>query len=427
MARQSSARRRSAPQNRWQAPPDAPRREDILGAASLIFNERGFSNTRVHDITSRLSLTRAALYYYFPDLDALAFHCYRRSLGFMEAALDAAAASRGTSLDRIAVLADALLQPEILSSAALIETHVLSQPYMAEIRELRDSVYARVQALVAEGQRDGSVGDCDATIASIVLLSALGYATLAVQAGRETRLDDVRRGYGDFLRFGLRARSLPAMTFRPLPQLLLQDSTNPGFNRAAVAERKRDALLKTATQLFNRHGVNGTTLDGVTRELKVTKGALYHYVRTKDDLLEQCFERSFKLAERVNEAVEQLDGSGLDRVANMARYLVHAHASEAGPFGIFHGFLGLSLKRRANTLRRVRALEKNLHTWLELGIADESIRPCRPTVVQLAIDGALRWMPEWYWWQARRHSEEHIAESFTRILVDGLGVRSASL
>jgi len=51
-------------------------------------------------------------------------------------------------------------------------------------------------------------------------------------------------------------------------------------------------LFETAARLFNRFGFRGTSLSLITKELGLTKGALYHYVKDKSDLLYQLNLRS---------------------------------------------------------------------------------------------------------------------------------------
>ncbi|HEX2316804.1 MAG TPA: helix-turn-helix domain-containing protein [Thermomonospora sp.] len=47
----------------------------------------------------------------------------------------------------------------------------------------------------------------------------------------------------------------------------------------------RERLLAVALDLFARHGVSGTSLQMIADELDVTKAAVYHQFRTKDDIV----------------------------------------------------------------------------------------------------------------------------------------------
>ena len=47
----------------------------------------------------------------------------------------------------------------------------------------------------------------------------------------------------------------------------------------------RERLVAAATELFARHGVSGTSLQMIADELGVTKAAVYHQFRSKEDIV----------------------------------------------------------------------------------------------------------------------------------------------
>ena len=48
---------------------------------------------------------------------------------------------------------------------------------------------------------------------------------------------------------------------------------------------KLEAILQEADVLFSRKGYNSTSLDDISARLDITKTALYHYVKNKNELL----------------------------------------------------------------------------------------------------------------------------------------------
>lgn len=48
---------------------------------------------------------------------------------------------------------------------------------------------------------------------------------------------------------------------------------------------RRDDIIKTAISLFGKHGFNGTGVDMIIRESKVSKKTMYSYFRSKDELI----------------------------------------------------------------------------------------------------------------------------------------------
>ena len=56
------------------------------------------------------------------------------------------------------------------------------------------------------------------------------------------------------------------------------------------AEATRSALLESARVLFAEHGYHNTSVDEICRHARVTKGALYHHYRNKEDLFADLVE-----------------------------------------------------------------------------------------------------------------------------------------
>jgi AcrR family transcriptional regulator len=57
-------------------------------------------------------------------------------------------------------------------------------------------------------------------------------------------------------------------------------------------EATREALLTAARSLFAEHGYAGVATEEVVRRAGVTRGALYHYFRDKQDLFRAVFEQT---------------------------------------------------------------------------------------------------------------------------------------
>ena len=56
-------------------------------------------------------------------------------------------------------------------------------------------------------------------------------------------------------------------------------------------ERTKSQILKAATALFTRCGLNGASLDDISKEAGVNRGLIYHYFKTKESLFDQVLAR----------------------------------------------------------------------------------------------------------------------------------------
>lgn len=79
-------------------------------------------------------------------------------------------------------------------------------------------------------------------------------------------------------------------------------------------ERKTE-FLDTALQLFMQHGYDQTSVNAIIETVGVSKGAFYHYFKTKEDLLDEIAARA---SEQALTLVEPLvDDDSLDAVAKL--------------------------------------------------------------------------------------------------------------
>jgi AcrR family transcriptional regulator len=79
--------------------------------------------------------------------------------------------------------------------------------------------------------------------------------------------------------------------------------------KAQQSEATRAALVETARELFATKGYAATSTEDIVRTTGVTRGALYHHFRDKDDLFRAvCIALDGKILERVSAAAMAADG-----------------------------------------------------------------------------------------------------------------------
>ena len=77
---------------------------------------------------------------------------------------------------------------------------------------------------------------------------------------------------------------------------------------------KLEAIVQEADLLFSRKGYNATSLDDIASRLHITKTALYHYVKNKNELLHLCYQRSLELTEQCYDRADREGKTGLEKV-----------------------------------------------------------------------------------------------------------------
>jgi AcrR family transcriptional regulator len=74
-----------------------------------------------------------------------------------------------------------------------------------------------------------------------------------------------------------------------------------GGRGSTAAEPVRQRLLSAATRLFAERGFERTSVQEIVDAAGVTKGAMYHYFTSKDDLLQEIYARVLRMQmERLN-------------------------------------------------------------------------------------------------------------------------------
>jgi AcrR family transcriptional regulator len=82
--------------------------------------------------------------------------------------------------------------------------------------------------------------------------------------------------------------------------------------------------LRVALELFAEHGVNATSYQMIADAVGVTKGAIYHQFKTKDELVLAVAEFELSRLEDALKAAESLDGSDVAREFLLNRVIDHA-------------------------------------------------------------------------------------------------------
>ena len=153
----------------------AQKREAIVRAAIEIINAKSYALATMSGIAAALDLRDATLYHYFPDKQALAYACHRRSLERFEHLLHAG--------DRAGGLGEAKLRRFIHSMLTDSEKHgpmlyFGDYPYLdAAQRGAIVTWAARLQGTLVkflkEGMADGSIVQCEPDLVVHLMLGML--------------------------------------------------------------------------------------------------------------------------------------------------------------------------------------------------------------------------------------------------------------
>lgn len=61
-----------------------------------------------------------------------------------------------------------------------------------------------------------------------------------------------------------------------------------------IREERKEVIMQTALRLFSEHGFNDTSISKIAQEAKISKGLIYNYFESKEDLIKQIVIHGFE-------------------------------------------------------------------------------------------------------------------------------------
>ena len=178
-----------------------------------------------------------------------------------------------------------------------------------------------------------------------------------------------------------------------------QDERPSPFNRSAQHDAKRMAILSQAAKLFNYKGSRATTLRDIAGSLGLTKTSLYYYVKTKEELIYQCYMAALDHHHRNLDEINKAQSSPVERCS--AFFLQHfdnwlAAQQGRGPhIAALLEIAALKGEHREEVEARYIALFKRIRQYIRDGIASGEMRQSDATSVTRAVLGSVEWTFSW--------------------------------
>jgi AcrR family transcriptional regulator len=173
-------------------------------------------------------------------------------------------------------------------------------------------------------------------------------------------------------------------------------------HRRLFADRKRNpdgkrvAVLHTAVRMFLEHSYGRTSMDDIATQLNITKPALYHYFRNKEDILVEIYRLGTDLIDEMLDSIEADEKPGLDKVADFIAGYIQIITGDFGRAVIRLDDGELSKAGRKLVRGRRREIDHRLRAIIEAGIKDGSIASCDAKIASFILAGSIHGMAAWY-------------------------------
>ena len=139
-----------------------------------------------------------------------------------------------------------------------------------------------------------------------------------------------------------------------------QRSRRPADADAAPPKRRDREVLDAAAKVFYKHGYADASVQLVAEELGILKGSLYHYIKTKEDLLFRLLAETHDDVDAILKDVEAVEGlSPLERLHLYVRRQVEYNIDQLERVSVYYQDVDrLSAERRREIFERRHVHER---------------------------------------------------------------------
>jgi AcrR family transcriptional regulator len=194
----------------------------------------------------------------------------------------------------------------------------------------------------------------------------------------------------------------------------------PGTGRSAKWEARRQEIVDTSARVFARSGYHATGITELCTANDLGKGALYHYIGSKEELLAAIHDRVMDEVMAGADRVAEAGGTPSKQLAMLGDELldvIHRYPDHVWVF--LHEFPALTGERAEQFRVRRRAYERRVEGVLQAGVDAGEFRPIEPRLTAMAWLGMHNYT--YLWLKAGgRLSAKDVAAPFAEIFMEGI-------
>ena len=373
----------------------ARKKRSIVAAASEILNRDGVKGMTLASVAAQVGLITTSVTYYFKKKEDLAVACFLEGIERLDTIMDEALKAPTPQQQLLRLIELWLnLQGRIVAGeepaiSVFNDIRALQKPLRTVVLTEYMKFFAKLRSVFDNGEFSW-IDDQAKTARAHVMTEHLFWAVAWLP---RYDLDDyprIRDRMFDILIHGL---GIPGSAWEP-EVLPLDTIVNPSGAEVSAAE----TFFIAATRLINERGYRGASVERISERLNVTKGSFYHHNEAKDDLVVECFERSFETMRRVQRAVAHRSENHWSNLATAAAALVNYQLSERGPLLRTSALTALPLAMRSKMVENSNRVSDRFAASISDGIAERSVRPVDPFIAAQMLTATMNAAAEIRWW-----------------------------
>ena len=395
------------------------RKEEVLNAAGGVFNRHGLRDATLAVVAAEIGLNLKSLRYYFERREDLVAAAFMRSIELHRAlAVDALAEAGVEARVRRFVRSYFALRARVQTGAQPEFVHfgdirALTGPQSDVVWPAYGGMFKSIRQLFRSAELSWTSEQLNAS--AHMLLSQLLWSVIWASDYLPQDTAHLADRFCDILLGGIAARPLDLRTFERL-------ACRPHDVQDRLSQQ---TFLRTATALINQLGYRGASVDRISAELNVSKGAFYHHNETRDGLVVACFEHTFATLRAAQDAAIKAERSGLRQMVAAAVPLVHRQMLDNGTLLRTSALTAVGPELRLRMAREMARITLRFGDMLNDGMADGSARVCNVRIASEMVTACINSAEELNRW-VRTATAENAIELYVRPLLDGLLPRSAA-
>lgn len=186
----------------------------------------------------------------------------------------------------------------------------------------------------------------------------------------------------------------------------------------------KERLLRVATRLFARHGFEGTSVQDIVDAAGVTKGAMYHYYGSKDDLLYEVYHQLLTMQTEHLDQIAASPGTPEERLRAAAADVIQTSLDNLDDMIVFFRSLHMLPGDKQTQIRAERrAYQDKFRALVDEGVAAGTFRAdVSSDIVVHYFLSVINQLGSWYRPDGAL-SPGQVGELFTELFIGGLAVR----
>lgn len=391
------------------------KRDLILDAASVQINRHGVRGLTFAGVAQAVGLNTSSVTYYFKRKELLASATYEREIARWQTMIDAAATAE-TPRARVRALVHSYL-------AQVTRTRAGDEPQLTLLSDIRAMEDASRTRLIRQYQRllwgvasfwgamPDTLGRAGSLARAQILLDNLHWSRTWLPLYSDADFPRVEARLCEYFENGF---APPSATWAPT---YVKPDPGAGQGEAGIS---RETYLRAATVLINERGYRGASVERIAAHLKLSKGSFYHHLSGKDDLVLECFDRSYSRVSSVQYRALHAPGDYWQRLTSTVEALLSVQFDADFPLLRTTALQALPKELRLDIIRRSNRMAQRFAGMMIDGITQSSIRPVDPLIVSQCLMAGLNAAHDFQFWARGKLDLETAIQVYATPLVFGL-------